>query len=102
MLQVLWKEKVIAPAKSKHAHKPRLEIIQSPYRRIYQPILDFVNKTKHEKKDRLVAVIIPELVEPHWYERLLHNIHAAGLRTLLFLERDQRTVVITTPWYLRD
>ena len=46
---------------------PRLEIISSPYRRIHQPILDFVNKAKKEKPDRLIAVIIPQLVEPHWY-----------------------------------
>jgi hypothetical protein len=55
-----------------------------------------------EHKDRIIAVIIPELIEPHWYEKLLHNIHGATLRTLLFLQSDQRTVVITTPWYLRD
>jgi hypothetical protein len=50
----------------------------------------------------LIAVIIPELVEPHWYEYLLHNHHGAVLRSRLFRERDQRTIVITTPWYLRD
>jgi hypothetical protein len=48
------------------------------------------------------TLIIPELVEPHWYEYLLHNLHAAMLRTLLFLERDSKTVVITIPWYLSD
>lgn len=100
-LKKLWKENVTKPCKLKHRVKPHLKIIYSPYRRIYKPIIDFVNKEKKRKPDRLIAVIIPELVEPHWYERLLHNIHAAGLRALLFLERDQRTVVITTPWYLR-
>jgi hypothetical protein len=47
-------------------------------------------------------VIIPELVAPHWYSRVLHNSHAAAVRALLFLERDQRTVVITVPWYLSE
>jgi len=28
---------------------------------------------------RLIAIIIPELVEPHWYEYVLHNMRAAGL-----------------------
>src|SRR5579872_6579033 len=60
---------------------------------------------EREKKEEKIppnyfAVIIPELIEPHWHEYLLHNIHAAVLRTLLFMQRDQRTVVITTPWYL--
>jgi hypothetical protein len=29
-------------------------------------------------------------------------VHGMGLRALLFLEGEQRTVVITTPWYLRE
>jgi hypothetical protein len=47
-------------------------------------------------------VIIPELVEPHWYEYFLHNQRGAWLKTLLFLEGENRIVVINTPWYLRE
>jgi hypothetical protein len=101
-LRETWAEKVEKPARAANAAVPRLEIIHSPYRQIYEPILKFVQKKEQENKDRLVAVVIPELVEPHWYEQLLHNIHGAGLRALLFLQGDRRTVVITTPWYLRD
>jgi hypothetical protein len=101
-LKELWAERVERPAKAGGSPIPRLEIISSPYRRLHRPILDFVNKVKKENPDRLIAVIIPQLVEPHWYQYLLHDWDAAKLRTLLFLERDQRTVVISTPWYLRD
>jgi amino acid transporter len=101
-LRELWTEKVEKPARAAKSTVPRLEIIDSPYRRIYQPILDLINKMKQEKPDRLVAVIIPELVEPHWYEYVLHNMYGAGLKTLLFLKGDERTIVINTPWYLRD
>lgn len=101
-LRTLWQTMVEKPAEDMAAPIPRLQIIQSPYRKIYQPILDYIKKVKKEQPDRLIAVIIPELIEAHWYESLLHNIHAAMLRTLLFLERDQRTVVITIPWYLRE
>lgn len=99
-LQEMWTKMVGEPAKKKNYHIPKLAIIYSRYRKIYQPILNYVQEIKRQKPNRLIAVIIPELVEPHWYERLLHNIHATGLRTLLFLKRDQRTIVITTPWYL--
>jgi amino acid transporter len=101
-LRELWTQNVEQPAKEAKASVPRLRILTSPYRQIYDPILDFVKKTRREKTDRLVAVIIPELVEPHWYEYLLHNHHGAVLRARLFRERDQRTIVITTPWYLGD
>jgi hypothetical protein len=61
-----------------------------------------VRKVGKEEKDRVVAVVIPELIEPHWYEKLLHNIRSVVLRALLFLKGDYRTVVIMTPWYLRE
>ncbi len=101
-LRELWAEKVEKPARAAHSAVPRLEILRSPYRQLYEPLLKFINKTKEEKPDSLIAVIIPELVAPHWYSRVLHNSHGAALRALLFLERDQRTVVITVPWYLRE
>jgi amino acid transporter len=101
-LRKAWAEKVEKPARSARATIPQLEIVKSPYRRICEPILKFVRKMEKENKDRIIAVIIPELVEPHWYQRVLHNLHGATLRALLFLQSDQRTVVITTPWYLRD
>ena len=101
-LREKWAEKVEKPARAAKSAVPRLEIIHSPYRQIYEPILKFVRKREKENPDRLIAVAIPELVEPHWYEYLLHNIHGAGLRALLFLQGDRRTIVITTPWYLRE
>ena len=101
-LRETWAEKVEKPVREAKSAVPRLEIIRSPYRHIYEPILKFVRKAEKENPDRLIAVIIPELVEPHWYEYLLHNIHGVGLRALLFLQGDRRTVVITTPWYLRE
>jgi hypothetical protein len=101
-LRELWKEKVEKPARAAKSSVPRLEIVDSPYRQIYQPILDFVKKVRKEHPDRLVAVIIPELVEPHWYEYLLHDQHGAGLKALLYLQGDQRIVVINVPWYLND
>ena len=100
-LREVWDEKVVKPAREAKSCEPRLEIIKSPYRQIYDPILDFVNKVKEENGERLIAVIIPELVEPHWYESLLHNQRGAGLKALLYLQGDERTVVINTPWYLK-
>ena len=101
-LRKLWDERVADPAKEVNLAVPRLEMIDSPYRRIYRPILDFVSRTKKEHPDRLVAVIIPELVEPHWYEYLLHNLHGQVLKSLLYFKGDDRTIVVNSPWYLKD
>jgi amino acid transporter len=102
-LKKIWKEKVEKPCATLYPKKiPKLEIIYSPYRQFYKSIIDYVNQVKKERPNQLIAVVIPELVEAHWYEHLLHNVHAAGLRALLFFERDQRVVVVTVPWYLRE
>jgi amino acid transporter len=101
-LRKMWVDQVETPARAANAAVPHLEIIKSPYRQIYEPVLKFVRKMEEKYKDRLIAVIIPELVEPHWYEHLLHNLHGPGLRARLLLGNEQRTVVITTPWHLRE
>ncbi|KTD74063.1 aminoacid/polyamine transporter [Legionella tucsonensis] len=44
-----------------------------------------MDKVRKERKDNLIAFIIHELVELKWYEHLLYNIHATGLRALLLL-----------------
>lgn len=101
-LRERWAENVEKPAKAAHFAVPRLEIISSPYGKISEPILDFVKTTRESNPDRLIAVVLGELVEPHWYEYVLHNLQAERLRASIFMLRDRRTVVISTPWYLRE
>lgn len=101
-LRKIWIEKIETPAKQANTKRPKLVIVKSPYRWVNKPLLKFIRKVRKKHPDRLISVIIPELVEPHWYEFVLHSLHATSLRTLLFLERDRKTVVITIPWYLRE
>jgi amino acid transporter len=97
-----WKNHVVRPAEQRGIEPPRLKIITSSYRRFLQPVLDFVDEVKKEKPDRLIAVVIPELVQTHWYEYLLHNQRAAILKVRLFLQGGERVIVVNTPWCLRD
>jgi hypothetical protein len=53
-----------------------------------------------EHPERTLAVIIPELVERHWYHHLLHNKTAVMLKGLLYLSGMRRVTVINVPWYL--
>lgn len=101
-LRELWAAKVEAVAQAANTAVPRLEIVDSPYRRINQPILDFVDKIRRQNPGRIIALVIPELVEPHWYEYLLHNLHGKWLKTQLYLKRDDRMIVINSPWYLHE
>jgi len=97
-----WHDLVETPALQAGYKPPRLHILRSPYRRLYQPLLDAIRDLREEDPDRLIAVVLPELVQPRWWEYLLHNQSAAVLKALLFLQGDGRVVVINTPWYLKE
>jgi amino acid transporter len=99
-LRELWCENVEKPAIRAHSTIPHLEILESPYRRVPEPILDYVNTLAREKENRLIAVIIPQLIEPHWYEYFLHSFYGARLRTRLFQYGNERIVVVNIPWRL--
>jgi amino acid transporter len=95
-----WAEYVEAPTRAANLPTPRLVAIESPYRHVFNPLLDYVLRTKREHPGRQIAVLIPELVARHWYHHLLHNKRAAMLKALLLLRGDEDVVVINVPWYL--
>lgn len=97
-----WRTRVEEPARAAGWAAPRLEVIYSPYRELVQPLIDYVEGTACQDDGRLVAIVIPELVQPRWWEYLLHNHVAAELRAMLLLNGNEQVVVMNTPWFLRD
>ncbi|MDH2393277.1 APC family permease [Streptomyces sp. HNM0663] len=62
-----------------------LKILDSPYREITRPVIDYVKGLRRESPRDVVSVVIPEYVVGHWYEHLLHNQSALRLKgRLLF------------------
>ena len=96
-----WAEQVDQPAKAAGLPVPHLEILSSPYRKVTGPLTAYLNQLKPQFPDRLIAVIIPELVEMRWWAWLLHNHRATALKANLLLLRDPRIVVINVPWYVQ-
>jgi amino acid transporter len=84
------------------ARVPKLVILPSPYRLVLHPIVDYVLKVEKENKDRSVAVVIPSMVERHWYHYFLHNQRGEVLTALLLLNGDKRISIINVPWYLKS
>src|SRR5205823_3886413 len=97
----LWKEKVEAPAAAKDLAVPRLHILESPYRRVTQPVIDFVNSSAKQNPDRLVAVVIPERVDSRWYNFLLRRFVGTRLHAALLLKGEDSVVVVDAPWHVR-
>jgi amino acid transporter len=97
-----WSEYVDSPTREAHLPTPQLVVVPSPYRHVFNPLLDYILEMKRLHPDRQIAVLIPELVARHWWEHLLHNKRAAMLKALLLVRGDEDIVVINVPWYLSD
>jgi len=95
-----WEEFAAEPARRAGFPVPDLITIPSPYRFIILPIVHYVLQLERSHPDRLIAVLIPEMVERKWYEYLLHNQRGELLRLLLFAKGNRRVVTVTVPWYL--
>lgn len=100
-LRKSWVHLIEGPALELGLPVPKLTVVDSQYRRLFRPILDFVNEIEQQHPGRYIAVLIPELVERHWYHYILHNQRAAVLKALLLLKGNQFITVVNVPWYLR-
>jgi hypothetical protein len=100
-LRQKWADLAAAPATRAGVPAPELIVLHSPYRYVIPPILDYVLELERKHPDREVAVLIPEMVEAHWYHYLLHNQRAEWLKALLLLRGNARINTINVPWYLK-
>ena len=91
---------VEVPARKAGLPVPELVLLESPYRFVVRPILDYALQLEKTNPDRHLAVLIPELVESRWYYFLLHNNRSQVLKALLLFNGDQRITVVNIPWYL--
>jgi hypothetical protein len=100
-LQQQWDRLVVQPVKQAGGVPPTLAILPSPYRLVLAPILDYVQDIETRNPGRQIAVIVPELVEKHWYHFPLHNQRAELLKALLLLKGNPNIVLINVPWYIK-
>jgi amino acid transporter len=95
-----WNRLVAEPVVKAGGTPPNLVTLESPYRLIIKPILDYVLNVESDNPGRQIAVIVPELVERHWYHYPLHNQRAELLKALLLVRGSRNIVLINVPWYI--
>jgi hypothetical protein len=77
-----------------------LKILDSPYREIIRPVVEYAKAIREANPRGVVAVFIPEYVVGRWWEQLLHNQTALRLKArLLFTPGVMMTSV---PYQLRS
>ena len=77
-----------------------LKVIESPYREITRPVLDYVKRIRTDNPRDVVTVFIPEYVVGHWWEHLLHNQSALRLKGRLLYTPG--VMVTNVPWQLES
>jgi amino acid transporter len=75
-----------------------LKIINSPYREVTTPILDYIRDIHRDSPRDAVCVFIPEYVVGHWWEHLLHNQSALRLKARLLFTPG--VMVTNVPYHL--
>ena len=75
-------------------------MLESPFRFVVKPLVEYALKVQAENPDNHVAILVPELIENHWYNFLLHNNRSQLLKAILNLKENPRIIVINVPWYL--
>jgi amino acid transporter len=96
-----WVRLAEAPARAAGLAPPTLVVLESPYRWVLRPILEYVLEVERRNPGRHIVVVLPEMVERHWYHYFLHNQRAEILKTWLLLRGSQRIIVVNVPWYLK-
>jgi amino acid transporter len=82
----------------KRGFKVPLKVIESPYREITKPVLDYVKRVRGDNPRNVVTVFIPEYVVGRWWEQLLHNQSALRLKGRLLFQPG--VMVTSVPWQL--
>jgi amino acid transporter len=75
-----------------------LKVVESPYREITKPVLDYVKRVRTDNPRDVVTVFIPEYVVGHWWEQILHNQSALRLKGRLLFQPG--VMVTSVPWQL--
>lgn len=74
----------------------KLHVLDSPYRSISGPILNFIDQVRNEHPSEFITVIFPEFVTYKWYHQLLHNQTAWLIKLSLIYKKN---VIVTSVKY---
>jgi amino acid transporter len=75
-----------------------LIILESPYRSVIEPLLDYIEEIKSEYKDGVITVVLPEFVPSKWWHHLLHNQTALLIKGILLFKKG--VVSTSVPFHL--
>jgi amino acid transporter len=75
-----------------------LVVLESPYRSILHPLLEYIDRMEKQGEGRYMTVILPEFICSHWWEHFLHNQTALLIKAALFFKPGK--VTVSVPYHL--
>jgi hypothetical protein len=78
----------------------RLVILDSPYRLLAEPLIDYIEEIANTRQpNEIITIVVPQFVAKRWYHNLLHTQTALWLRLVLLFKPG---IVITDVPYQVD
>jgi hypothetical protein len=78
----------------------RLVILDSPYRLLHEPLLDYIEQLiSLGQPGELITIVVPQFVPRHWWNNLLHTRAANMLRIALLFRPG--IVITDVPYQVR-
>jgi amino acid transporter len=75
-----------------------LVVLESPYRSILRPLLDYIDRMERQGEGRYLTVVLPEFIPSHWWEHFLHNQSALLIKAALLFKPGK--VTVSVPYHL--
>jgi hypothetical protein len=77
----------------------KLVVLDSPYRSVLEPLLEYIEQIQRERTNAYVTVVLPEFVPAQWWHHLFHNQRALLIKGALLFRPN--TVVVSVPFHLQ-
>lgn len=74
-----------------------LTIIESPYRSLVGPLLNYIGELQAQAPNAVLTVVLPEYVPSHFWEQMLHNQTALRIKAALLFRPG--VVVTSVPYH---
>lgn len=75
-----------------------LVVLESPYRSLLEPLLDYIDEIQRANTGGFVTVILPEFLPRRLWQHLLHNQHALLIKGALLFKPN--VVVTSVPFHI--
>ncbi|OGB89559.1 MAG: amino acid permease [candidate division NC10 bacterium RIFCSPLOWO2_02_FULL_66_22] len=75
-----------------------LVVLESPYRSILEPLLEYIDRMERQGEGRYLTVVLPEFICSHWWEHFLHNQTALLIKAALLFKPGK--VTVSVPYHL--